>query len=99
MPRKKTSFCLIHLPSYFRKENFFSDGNKCKVDTILVERSKLAMDCPHKNVLIMKAGFKILERVYAKKEKAMLLPVTWKSQPFESRSSASGFGVLLEDSG
>ena len=63
----------------------------------LVERNKLAMDCPLKNVLIAKAGFKIWE-VCARKGKPAGLPVTWKSQPVKSQNSASGFGVLLGDS-
>ena len=89
-PGKKTSFCSICLSLCFRKEHFFPKATQCKIDTILVERSQLAVDCPHKNVLIMKAGWKTWERVCAKKRKQSGA-CDLKSQPFESREFSLGF--------
>lgn len=48
-----------------------------------MERKKLAMDGPRKNVLIMKMGFKIWEKTCAKKRKQAPLTVTWVSRPFK----------------
>lgn len=74
----------------FQKRTFFLKQLNVKVDTILVERSQLAVDCHHKNVLIMKVGWKTWERVCAKKKQSGACDL--KSQPFESRFR---LGVLL----